>query len=263
MTAPSVVRTALSAAAFLLLLAPPGARADSSYVFTWHGSVASGDGLDVSNVNGPVRVVQSADGQARVRATVTAQRGDARAVTVAVSKVGRTLYVCPVYPGVTMSRDCKQRGNNTDNNNVRVEFSIELPKRSPLHATTVNGAIDARGIDGDVEAGTVNQDISIETRGTARAKTVNGSIDAAFGARGWSGTLNFATVNGGITVALPRNAAFTLDAGTLNGSITVNGFPLAEKSRGFVGHKVTGSVGGGGGTLALKTVNGPIRLSAR
>jgi hypothetical protein len=248
----------------LPIAAPLAAGAGSQYVFSGRAPAGLGDRLEVTNINGPVSVVQTSGGEAHVRAKVSAQSGDARAVRIQVTRVGSTVYVCPVYPGTPLGRDCKQHGSNSDNDNVRVEFAIELPRGVSLHAGTVNGTIDARDLDANIDAGSVNGNITLSTSRTAQAKTVNGSIDAGIGARRWNGSLSFGAVNGSVTVRLPRNAAFTLNAGTLTGSIHITGFPLAEaQSSGPVGHSVRGTVGSGGGTLAMKTLNGALRLDAR
>jgi len=238
-------------------------RADSRYAFDTQQTLEAGATLDVANVNGRIGVVLAAGSDARISATVTSRRGDARGVKINVTRVGSTLFVCPVYPGETAARDCSRRNarvNDTDD--TRVDFSIALPKGVALKVRSVNGPVDARNLDSDVDAAGVNQDITISTRRSARAKTVNGGIDATMGARTWSGSLAFATVNGSVSVRLPRNASFSLHANTLNGSINVSGFPIAA-SHGFIGRSASGTAGRGGGELSLKTLNGAIRLEAR
>jgi DUF4097 and DUF4098 domain-containing protein YvlB len=252
----------LALASALLWTAP--APAASHYVFSWHGQLEAGATLDVSNINGPVSVVQAGGGEARVRAGITSEHGDAQAVKIQVTRDGNTLHVCPLYPGDDVARDCRHNGEHNDNDDTRVDFSIELPKGVRLRAATVNGNVSARGLDSDVDARSVNQNITVSTSGAANAKTVNGSIDATLGVRRWSGTLTFETVNGHVAISLPRTAAFTLKADSLTGGIRFAGFPLAEAPNGgFIGHTVRGTVGSDGGTLVIKTVNGPIALSAR
>lgn len=238
------------------------ALADSRYDFTWHASLAGGTRVSVSDVNGSTTVVQSRDREARVKATVSSKRGDARDVKIQVTQSGGALYVCPVYPGATMSAECKQNGVNVSHDDARVDFVIEIPKGSPLRAMSVNGTIDARGLDSAIDAGSVNEDMLLSSTDTVRAKTVNGNIDASIGARRWNGTLDFDTVNGGVTLRLPRDAAFGLRVNTLNGKITIRGFPITSGG-GFVGHSASGTVGRAGGALNIKTVNGAVSLNAR
>jgi hypothetical protein len=257
----------MTACAVLTLAAPavfPASpvRADSQYTFDTQQGLEAGTALDVANVNGRIGVVLASGNEARVSATVRSRRGDARAVKIAVKRVGRTLFVCPVYPGETVAGDCSRHDSNVnDDDDTRVDFTIALPKGVALKARSVNGPIDARNLDSDIDASGVNLKITISTRRTAQAKTVNGAIDATLGARSWNGSLGFKTVNGNVTVRLPRSAAFSLRANALNGGIKVSGFPVAE-SRGFVGSSANGSTGRGGGELSIKTLNGAIRVDA-
>jgi DUF4097 and DUF4098 domain-containing protein YvlB len=74
----------------------------------------------------------------------------------------------------------------------------------------------------------------------------------------WTGELELATTNGGITVSLPAPAAFQLRAVTTNGSIRTD-FPITVV--GTFGLKmVSGTVGAGGRELKLATTNGGIEL---
>ncbi len=260
----TAVGTAFTLAAAIAVCAPPAAQAASQYAFSSRNVLEPGTKLDVANVNGPIVVTHAGGREAKISATITSRRGNARAITINVSRVGRTLYVCPVFPGQSVKRDCSGRNSSFDNDNdSRVVFSIAIPRGVSVRARNVNGEISATGLDSDVDAAGVNQNVTIATSATGTAKTVNGSIDATLGARRWTGSLRFEAVNGTIWVKLPRDASFSYRAETLNGGIDVKGFGTGQTSSGFVGRKVAGTVGRGGGDLALKTLNGPIRLSAR
>jgi hypothetical protein len=219
--------------------------------------------VNVRNIDGSVAVSQSRDRQAHVDAIITSRRGNARDVKIQVSLGDNTLYVCPVYPGQTVSSDCTSRGSSFNNNDTRVHFTIRIPAGSPLRVASVNGRVDARGLDAKVDAKSVNGAVTIDTRATAAAETVSGRIDATIGARRWEGSLAFKSVSGSIRVSLLSSAAFTLSANTLNGNIGIRGFPLTADKGGFVGHSAHGTVGKNGGTLTMKTVNGALTLVAR
>jgi DUF4097 and DUF4098 domain-containing protein YvlB len=239
------------------------ALADSQYAFARQTALPGGSTVVVRNVNGSVTVSQSRDRQAHVDAVITSRRGNARDVKIQVSLGDYTLYVCPVYPGQTVSSDCTSRGSTFNNNDARVDFTIRIPKGSPLRVSSVNGRVEARGLDAKVEAKSVNGAIAIDTSATASAEATNGRIDATLGARRWNGALDFKSVGGSIGVRLPRDAAFTLNANTLNGNIVIRGFPLGVNKGGFVGRSANGAVGKNGGALNLKTVNGTLTLDAR
>jgi len=71
-------------------------------------------------------------------------------------------------------------------------------------------------------------------------------------------TLEIKTVNGSLTVTLPDTASTEVKARTVNGDIRTD-FPLAVRG-GLVGHKLEGTLGSGGRSLSLETVNGSVHL---
>ena len=108
---------------------------------------------------------------------------------------------------------------------------------------------------------TVNGDVTLETTSWAQASTVNGSIEARIGATLWDGDAEFDTVNGRITVDLPREASFEVHASTVNGSMSTD-FPLTVRGK-WGPKRMSGTVGEGGRTLSLSTVNGDMALRRR
>ncbi|MHB1225508.1 MAG: hypothetical protein ACYC2G_15880, partial [Gemmatimonadaceae bacterium] len=70
--------------------------------------------------------------------------------------------------------------------------------------------------------------------------------------------LSYSTVNGSITVAVPRPLSAELQMQTVNGGIESD-FPLTVSGR-INPRRISATVGDGGRRLSLKTVNGSIRL---
>jgi DUF4097 and DUF4098 domain-containing protein YvlB len=142
---------------------------------------------------------------------------------------------------------------------LRINYTLEIPATVSVDATTVNGRIAMKGIDGTTEAVSVNGSIDIETAGTneLRASTVNGHVAAKFltsfqGAR-------FKTVNGGVDVKLPSNASFSVDLAQINGDFEA-AFPLSIHSNPG-SRRVSGDVNGGAHQLKIVTVNGDVELA--
>ena len=77
----------------------------------------------------------------------------------------------------------------------------------------------------------------------------------------WTGDAEFTTVNGGITLDLPRNIDTDISARTVNGSFESD-FPVTIEGR-FGPKRISGRIGAGGRTLRLQTVNGSIKLRER
>jgi DUF4097 and DUF4098 domain-containing protein YvlB len=112
-----------------------------------------------------------------------------------------------------------------------------------------------------VEATTVNGGVRATGRGVVRGETVNGSVFARLGRADWPGRLSYSTVNGSITVELPADTSAEVRASTVNGGIDSD-FPLSIKGR-WGPKEARGTLGSGGRTLDLETVNGAIRLVKR
>jgi DUF4097 and DUF4098 domain-containing protein YvlB len=148
---------------------------------------------------------------------------------------------------------------SVNDNDVSVDFTVKVPAGVKFFGRTVNGNIDARGLRADAAVETVNGRIALETTGAGSANTVNGSIEASIGASTWVEPLEFGTVNGSITVRLPKNVETTVHANTLNGGFESE-FPLMVQSFGGRNRRITGTIGKGGRDLDLHTVNGRISL---
>ncbi|HVX65206.1 MAG TPA: DUF4097 family beta strand repeat-containing protein, partial [Bryobacteraceae bacterium] len=119
------------------------------------------------------------------------------------------------------------------------------------------------GVAGSVRANTVNGKVSLtRAGGDVNASTVNGRVEAAFDTlQAHSVSLN--TVNGGILLALPKDAGARLEASTVHGEISSD-FDLAVRHAGFgPGGSLQTTIGAGGASVKLATVNGGINLTRR
>jgi DUF4097 and DUF4098 domain-containing protein YvlB len=145
---------------------------------------------------------------------------------------------------------------NTKDNDVHVDFTVEVPSGVELDVVTVNGDVEVERVQGAVDAVTVNGDITIATNGAASATTVNGSIEARVGEL--ADDVEFTTVNGSITLWLPAGVSADVDATTVNGSIETD-FPITIRGR-WGPRTASGEIGGGGANLEITTVNGSIEI---
>jgi hypothetical protein len=241
------------------LLAPPVAAQD----FRWAGALSSGQKIEIKGVNGSIRAGASSSGQAEVTATKESRRSNAADVRIEVVPHAGGVTICAVYPDVSgrepnrCAPGSEGRMNTRDNDTV-VHFDVRVPYGVGFTARTVNGEVNGEGLQGDVDAHTVNGSVRIDTSGSAVANTVNGSVNVSMGRADWPSGATFKTVNGGITLTLPGVFDADLRAETLNGSITSD-FPITmtgEMSR----RRVNGRIGNGGRELNLTTVNGSIKL---
>ena len=232
--------------------------------FRWTGRVAQGKSIEVKGINGSISAEPASGDQLEVTAIKTGRRSDPAQVNIKVVEHAGGVTICAVYPsddpGEPNSCEPGQGHGrmNVRNNDVKVDFKIRVPAKVDLISRTVNGEINALGLAGNVESHTVNGSINISTSGYAQAKTVNGDISAKLSDANWPGALDFKTVNGGISVNLPSETNSSVDASTVSGDISSD-FQLTILGTMSRKH-LSGTIGGGGRELNLKTVNGSIHL---
>ena len=264
------MRRLIAASLFVLFVVPTAGAQSPSDDFHWSGVVQRGKAIEIKGVNGAVRAEFASGNQVEVTATKTARRSDVKSVSVQVVQDDGNVTICAVYPTPERRRrgyepnECRpgSAGHmNVDDNDVRVDFTVKVPAGVKFFGKTVNGNIDASALRADAAVETVNGKITLETTGTGSAVTVNGSIDASLGAPTWTEPLEFRTVNGSITLRLPKNVNANVHAGMMNGGFQSD-FPLMVQSFGGRNRHVDGTIGKGGRDLDLHTVNGRILLQS-
>jgi Putative adhesin len=247
--------TILLAAAWLGFAPSAAAQND----FEWTGQLAPGQRIEIQDVNGSIHA--SAGGGNIVVTAVkrpgrTGNASDVRIETVAHSG---GVTVCVIYG----TGDCRAGGRGSNNSNTRndtsVDFTVQVPAGIGLVAHTVNGSVDANGLQSDTDAATVNGSVTVATSGSASASTVNGSINAAMGRLPSGG--KFKTVNGAVTLQLPGSTNADVRVSTVSGDIRSD-FPLQIDTE--PGPKrAEGVIGAGGQRLDISTVNGGVTLQRR
>jgi hypothetical protein len=252
------MRASIVIASVLAIVAQPLAAQD----FRWHEALASGTTLGIRGINGSIRAARASGSEAEVVATKRARKSDPSDVEIKVVKHAGGVTICALYPSRRgRTNECRPGGaghNDSDDNDVEVTFEVQVPAGVEFTGTTVNGDVTGRDLAADATLTTVNGDVDVETTGVAHATTVNGSIRARLGRADWQQSLDFTTVNGGITVSLPANTSADVAATTVNGSVDSD-FPITV--HGKIAHgSLRGRIGDGGRNLNLTTVNGSIRL---
>ncbi len=233
--------------------------------FDWKGSLAAGKRLEIKGINGTITATPAAGGQASVSVVKRARKSDPAKVEIVKLEHANGVTICAVYPSsdwLGRANTCEPGGggrSSVRDNDVKVEFTVQVPAGVTLVAKNVNGDITATNLKSDIDADTVNGSIVLSTTGGATAETVNGKIVAAMGASTWSGVRAFETVNGDIEISLPAGASASIEAETVNGEIESD---QAIAVRGKFGkRKLNGNIGAsGGGQLKMETINGDIVL---
>jgi hypothetical protein len=254
--------TGFASLLLLGLLRPSALPAVPAEDFEWRGALERGKVIEVSGVRGSIEAAPAPDGTIVVTAVKRGKRSDPEEVVFKVVEHGEGVTICAVYPSPRRGpeNDCRPGGgrNNTDNTDVEVTWTVRVPSGVRFMGRTVNGGVTARGLDADVEVYAVNGDLLISTSGWASGSTVNGAIEARLATTAWSGNADFETVNGDITIELPREPSVEVDATTVNGSMSTD-FPLSIRTR-MGSRRLRGTMGEGGRILSLTSVNGDLRL---
>lgn len=257
-----VAVTMVSTAAIAAAMAAPAAAQD----WSWNGTIEAGRTIEVKGVNGGIRAVASAGNEVRVQATRRARRDNPEDVRMEVLEHAGGVTICAVYPHRRNREpnECVAGSggrSNVENNDVTVEWEVQVPRGVNFTGRTINGNVEATGMTGTAIGRTINGRVRVETSGIARASTINGNIDARLGRADWNDELEFTTTNGSIVVTIPGDLNAQVNAATVTGSIETD-FPLQVTGR-FMNRRISGTVGTGGRVLSLRTTNGSIELRQR
>lgn len=139
-----------------------------------------------------------------------------------------------------------------------VRYHVKVPRNVAVRASTVNGGVRLRGLDGRVVAHTTNGGVTASAlSGALEARTVNGGVSADFSAIG-SHDISLSTVNGGVHISVPPSAKATVNATWVNGGFSPNGVHFEVRDSGK--RHFEGLLNGGGTPINLNTVNGGIHI---
>jgi len=226
----------------------------------YHALIKPSQQVWIRNTNGSIDVMPGQSDSLYVRAEKSWRNSDPESVQLVPVLTERGLTLCVMWEAREMR--CEEGGdyrlNGVKKNDVAVRIVVQLPHNVPIEASTVNGGLQIAGVSAPVEATTVNGKISVITSsGPVKASTVNGSIEAIMESL-TSGDVSLTTVNGSVMAGLPRTLNANIDAETVNGRVETD-FPVKISGKISTRH-LRGTIGSGGSTLKLVTVNGSIGL---
>lgn len=226
----------------------------------YHALIKPSQQVWIRNTNGPIDVLPGQSDSLYVHAEKSWRHSDPQSVQLVPVLTERGLTICAMWEAREMR--CEEGGdyrlNGVKKNDVAVRIVVQLPRNVPVEASTVNGGLQIAGVSAPVEAATVNGKISVITStGPVQATTVNGSIEAIMESL-TSGDVKLTTVNGSVMAGLPRTINANIDAETVNGRVETD-FPVKISGKISTRH-LRGTIGSGGATLKLVTVNGSIGL---
>ena len=143
-----------------------------------------------------------------------------------------------------------------------VSYEIYVPRRSNLEALTRNGGVSAADVEGDLDFQATNGGIRIDNvAGDVHGETTNGGVSASLSGTSWRGKgLDLRTMNGGVSLTIPRGYNARLETGTTNGGMRID-FPITLQ--GLIDKRIHTQLGTGGPLVRVVTTNGGVRISER
>lgn len=229
---------------------------DQGREFHWSGKLAADQLVTVKGISGNI----DAEAGSGDLVEVTAEKSGPNADQVKVEAVSGPdgVTICAIYPASSNSCSPSWHRNNVRGQEIKVHFTIRMPKNLRFTGQNVNGDVTATGMGRFVRGESINGSVQISTSAWAEAETVNGSIRAKMGSSDWTGKLTFKSINGSVAVELPDDLSADIKFESLNGRISSD-FPISTSGN-FVGHSAKGRIGNGGRELSIETVNGSVEL---
>ena len=222
--------------------------------FSYDLSVNNQNLLTLDGINGSVLVVGTTDSNRvlisgrRVARSESTEDAEAwlKKITVLVNTLSNSIEVQTDQPDETFGR------------NLEVYYDVRVPQGWQVTIDHVNGDVTLDTLSADARLSSVNGNIWVkELHGGLNANLVNGQINSTVFLPE-NKTCDLETVNGIITLSIPRTTSAMLSASVVNGSIDLTNLDLTQSSSSS--RSLSGKLGGGNGTIRASSVNGSIHF---
>jgi hypothetical protein len=210
--------------------------------------------VEIVNTSGDIEVGVGPAEWASVEATMSARAmTDERAKEVlAEAKIDE--QAVPEHVKLTTSRGGRSGG-------FEVDYELTVPVGARVELTTNNGELKANGLTGHLKGIVTNGAIEmIGHRGSVDVASVNGHVVVRMAEV--NDRVRIEATNGRITLEVPKNTKATLNARSVNGSITVSGLNTPEASGRRI-RTVESQINGGGPELDVRVTNGRINIEGK
>jgi hypothetical protein len=222
--------------------------------------------IDVSLVHGSITVRGTSRKDVQVIAHPEADRPSRRSDPDATG-----MHRIPQTAGFRISEEANRVKIGSDNPNRAITFEIEVPARSNLKLSTVNGGeLLVENVEGDITVSNTNGGITLNNvAGAVDAGTTNGAVRAVLNRVTAGKEMSFTSLNGKVDVTLPpttkANLRLRSDHGEVYSDFDVQlspSAPVVQDSPSTNGRyridrnrSVVGTINGGGPEFELRTFN--------
>lgn len=219
--------------------------------------LAPGGRVEVVNVNGPVEVGVGPAGTVDVAAVLTTRAMTDERAKQMLSEGNIEESATPDHVRVATVRRERGRGPG----GLQVAYKVTVPPDARVEMTANNGALKADGLRGPVKASMVNGDVELTgLRGTVDAASVNGSLTVKMAEV--TGRMRLESMNGRISLEVPKATKATLNVRSMNGRINVTGLDT-RKVEGDRIRNLESVLNGGGPEIDVRVTNGRITIEGR
>ncbi|HEY0511775.1 MAG TPA: DUF4097 family beta strand repeat-containing protein [Thermoanaerobaculia bacterium] len=234
----------------------------------------------LANVNGGIVFEAWDRGEVRIEAEKQVRAGNDETAHKLMSQI--RIEVTPGRSGLRIDTHIPKSESGLfdglfgDSVSVGVSYKIHVPRQASIevvdsnggirltgtrgnaHLHTTNGGLAVEDVQGDMDLETTNGSIGVDrSSGALKAVTTNGGIKAELADLSAGADLSLETTNGGVSLRLPRDARFSVDAETSNGGVASD-FPVQGGQPGR--RSLKGDVNGGGSKVVIRTTNGGVHI---
>jgi len=220
--------------------------------FSFRVDVTTHSRLRLDGVSGTVTITGESEsdsvmitGERRV-GSESAQDAEAHLplLQVTVQEIGNEVYVKTTQPEQTHGRS------------YVVDYTITIPEGFMVSVNHVTGLVSIESVKNSVSVNHVTGQVLLdEIYGSAVVSLVTGGIEAEV-TLPQDGTVNFNLVTGSIGLDIPQNTSAEFSASVVTGTISMSDLVLQNPVSTPV--SLTGTLGGGEGTIVLNVVTGSV-----
>jgi DUF4097 and DUF4098 domain-containing protein YvlB len=232
-------------------------RAEDEWKRTY--TLATGGQLEIISGGGPVNVTPSTGPAVEIRITREARASNDEAAQQALKEETITEEATPERVKIQTMRLRRDNSGPLGRRRISTTFVVAIPAGLNVSITGENADVSLTNVQGTFTLQNTNGGLRAEgLLGSISATTVNGIINLEFAEV--AGDVKATTVNGPVRVVLPETSKAALEAGTVNGQVSVDEalvFTPTVRERA----RVVGDINGGGGPkIVLQTTNGSVRV---
>lgn len=132
-----------------------------------------------------------------------------------------------------------------------------------VRAETVSGPLEARSLDGELRFKSVSGELTVVDGSTTSLTAHSVSGELVLDLTSATGDIDLKTVSGDMTLRLPADASLRLEAKSVSGHLTADGFDHVSHDSKPGQSRLSGSIGDGRSQLSAKSVSGGLTVLRR